>query len=67
MNKPHLTQMEMFRAAEASAHARMRLFNEIMTGPNPPTPDEIRRMVAMRPVEYGFMAGFLPENKAPVA
>lgn len=57
---PVQTQMEMLRKAEDAAHARMRLFNEVMTGPNPLTPEECARMAAKRP-EYAFMAAFGPK------
>jgi len=51
----------MWAKATSDRHARMRLFNEIMTGPNPLTPEECARMVAKRPIEYGFMIAFGPK------
>lgn len=47
----------MWDKVEADRHARMRTFNEVMTGPNPLTPEECDRMAAKRP-EYAFMAAF---------
>lgn len=52
------SQMTMYRQVEATRHARMRTFNEVMTGPNPLTPAEVRRLVEKRPVEYGFLDPF---------
>ena len=49
-----------YRKVEADQHARLRLFNEIMTGPNPLTPAECARMATIRP-EYAFMASFGPK------
>jgi len=39
---------------------RMRTFNDIMTGPNPLTPEACAQMAAKRP-EYAFMAAFGPK------
>ncbi len=51
----------MWDKVEKDRHARMRTFNEIMTGPNPLTPEECARMAAKRP-EYAFMAAFGPKG-----
>lgn len=50
--------MTLYRQAEAQRHARMRTFNEIMTGPNPLTPTEIRKLINKRPDIYSFMEPF---------
>jgi hypothetical protein len=51
--------MVMWSKADSGRRDRMRTFNEIMTGPNPLTPDECARMATKRP-EYAFMAAFGP-------
>jgi hypothetical protein len=51
----------MWDKAETARHLLMRTFNEIMTGPNPLTPEECARMAAKRP-EYAFMAAFGPKE-----
>lgn len=52
----------MWDKVEADRHARMRTFNEIMTGPNPITPEECARMAEKFPEKYGFMAAFGPKR-----
>jgi len=46
-----------------SAHDRVMLaihtFNEIMTGPNPLTKEEIRKLYNKRPGVYGFLVNWL--------
>lgn len=36
-----------------------RTFNEIMTGPNPLTKDEIRRLIEKRPEKYAGLRAWL--------
>jgi hypothetical protein len=50
--------MAMWNKADSDRRDRMRVFNEIMSGPNPLTPEEVRRLMNRRPVEYAFMEAF---------
>ncbi|HSG20496.1 MAG TPA: hypothetical protein VLA31_06970 [Burkholderiaceae bacterium] len=55
--------MTLWNKADQDRRDRMRVFNEIMSGPNPLTPEECARMAAKRP-EYAFMAAFGPKTAA---
>lgn len=48
-------QHEMRRYADRRILDLCKLFNEIMTGPNPLTRDEIAALVAKRPDVYGVL------------
>jgi hypothetical protein len=43
------------RSAEEKIFAVCRVFNEIQTGPNPLTCDEVRALVEKRPEVYGCL------------
>ncbi|OHD15478.1 MAG: hypothetical protein A2Y38_17500 [Spirochaetes bacterium GWB1_59_5] len=45
-------QMRMCRSAEQQLFDRCRTFNEIMTGPNPLTPAEVRKLIDRDPARY---------------
>jgi hypothetical protein len=48
------------QAAEArKIAARCLAFNEIMTGPNPLTRDEIRTLIRRRPEKYGIFSAWV--------
>jgi len=42
----------MCRSAEQQLFDRCRTFNEIMTGPNPLTPAEVRKLIDRDPARY---------------
>lgn len=44
------------RRADARVADLCKAFNEIMTGPNPLTKEEIRALIARRPHVYGVLA-----------
>lgn len=50
------SQKQMSASAERRFFDLCHTFNEIMTGPNPLTKDEIRRLIAKRPEKYGFLS-----------
>lgn len=56
--------MVLWNKADSDRRDRMRTFNEIMSGPNPLTPEECARMATKRP-EYAFMAAFGPKEANP--
>lgn len=62
MNQPDPStaegQVAMFRGAEDRMFTVCRTFNEIQTGPNPLTPEEVDRLIAKRPEVYGVLAAF---------
>lgn len=49
------TQKQMMRAAEQRMFNVCHTFNEIQTGPNPLTQDEIKKLIAKRPDVYGVL------------
>jgi hypothetical protein len=49
------SQERIRRAAEQRVFDVCHTFNEIQTGPNPLTADEIERLVAKRPEVYGVL------------
>lgn len=55
----------MWAAADQTRRDRMRVFNEIMTGPNPMTPEECQLMADKYPDKYGFMSAFGPKKVTP--
>lgn len=60
-----------FRPAQATIQAaearkivdRCRAFNEIMTGPNPLTPDEIEAPIRRRPEKYSIFSKWVPPEE----
>jgi len=53
------TQKEMCDQAIDSYHDKLKTFNEIMTGPNPLTKEEIKKLYEKRPVQYAFLKKWL--------
>jgi len=49
-------QKSMLRTAQERTHTVCKVFNEIMSGPNPLTPAEVRSLIAKRPEVYGVLA-----------
>jgi hypothetical protein len=58
-----MSQMEMYQQSRDKVLGRMKAFNEIMSGPNPLTQEEIRGLIKKRPYDYGFMKAFLREGE----
>lgn len=54
-----LPQQAMQIHAQDRISEKYRAFNEIMTGPNPLTKDEIRKLVEKRPAFYAFLRAWL--------
>jgi len=50
-----LEQLDLWHAAERRCFAVCQVFNEIQTGPNPLSSEEIRRLIAKRPERYGVL------------
>lgn len=50
-----ITQKRVARGATKSIFTVCRTFNEIQTGPNPLTRDEVRKLVEKRPDVYGCL------------
>ena len=48
-------QKQAARSAEEQIFAVCRTFNEIQTGPNPLTRDEVRKLIEKRPEVYGCL------------
>ena len=48
-------QLHMRRMADRRILSLCRTFNEIQTGPNPLTPQEVRRLIEKRPAVYGVL------------
>lgn len=49
------TQHQMQQAADARVNNVCKAFNEIQSGDNPLTPDEVRRLIQKRPEMYGVL------------
>ncbi len=49
-------QKEMSKDAQQRIFDVCKTFNDIMTGPNPLTKAEIRRLIAKRPEVYGILS-----------
>lgn len=52
-------QLRMQRSADERLRTRYRTFNEIMTGPNPLTREEMKKLLARRPDDYGFLEAWV--------
>lgn len=50
MAEKNPTQKQMWQEAERKSFDLCHTFNEIMTGPNPLTEDEIRKLLEKRPL-----------------
>lgn len=48
-------QLHMQRTADSRIRSVCRTFNEIQTGPNPLTPDEVRKLIDKRPNIYSVL------------
>lgn len=51
----HPTQKQMQAAAAKRFSDLCKTFNEIQTGPNPLSPEEVERLAALRP-QYAFLS-----------
>jgi hypothetical protein len=51
-----VSQKQMSASAQRQFFDLCHTFNEIMSGPNPLTKAEIRRLIAKRPEKYGFLS-----------
>ena len=49
------TQHQMQRAADQRVLTLCKTFNEIQTGPNPLTPDEVRKIILRHPGRYALL------------
>lgn len=49
------SQLQLCRAADQRVLDVCRTFNEIQTGPNPLTPDDVRKLIDRRPDMYGVL------------
>ena len=56
-------QREMCQNADRRVLETCKAFNEIMTGPNPLTPDEVRKLIDKRPDRYGCLEAWATPPK----
>lgn len=56
-----LTQRQMYELSRRRHANKCHAFNEIMTGPNPLTRGEIRRLIAKHSERYGFLEAWVKE------
>lgn len=58
-------QVQMYLDSRNRMFTICRTFVEIQTGPNPLTPDEVRRLIDRRPAQYGVLeANATPRSAA---
>lgn len=62
MKDDSVRQKQMQRNAERRIHEVCKTFNEIMTGPNPLTKEEIRYLIKKRPEVYGILQRWIKED-----
>lgn len=63
---PHTTaegQLQMCRTADQRVLDRCKAFNEIMSGPNPLTPEEVRAMIDRHPDRYSIFEKWAAPRK----
>ncbi len=60
------TQHQMYEQSRQGMFDKYRTFNDIQTGPNPLTPEEVRRLIDKHPGRYGFLEKWAtPKDESP--
>lgn len=61
-----LSQLQMCQNADRKVLDKCKVFNEIMTGPNPLTPAEVRKLIDRHPDRYTLFEKWATPREAQI-